>query len=357
MRVALDVGPLIGNRTGIGRLTEELVRALEQQPGVSVAPYLLSFRSTLPVGTTRLPFPAALAHHCWSRSRWPSAERWLSEADVVHGTNYVVPPPRRPTVVSVHDTTPFVMPATVSSVARRFPAMIRRAVDSGAWVHAISEHAAGELRTLLGTDRVATVYPAAVHGTQAPTALPEGVRVPFVLSIGTIEPRKNHTRLVAAFAAARREVPGLQLVLAGAAGAASADVAETISRLGLGPTDVVRLGFIDDGTRAALLRDAVALAYPSLDEGFGFPLLEAMASSTPIVASTAGAIPEIAGGAALLVDAVDVDALAAAIVTVCTDDDVRQTLVEAGQAQLARYSWAQTATSMLALYDTAISNW
>jgi glycosyltransferase involved in cell wall biosynthesis len=357
MRVAIDVGSLVGNLTGIGRLTEELIRALEQHPGIVVAPYLLSFRSQAPPNTTRLPFPAALAHRCWSHGRWPSAERWLGDADVVHGTNYVVPPPRRPTVVSVHDTTPFTMQSTVSSAARRFPAMIRRAVGQGAWVHTISDNAAGELRTLLNTDRVVTVYPGPVHGTVAATQLPALVRPPFLLAIGTIEPRKNHARLVAAFAVARREVPDLQLVLVGAAGAASPDVAETIARLGLRDNEVVVTGFVDDGTRAALLRDAVALAYPSLDEGFGFPLLEAMASNTPIVASHAGAIPEIAGDAALLVNATDVDAIAAALVSVCTDDDVRRNLVLAGQARLPRYSWREAATSMATLYDTTIRNW
>jgi glycosyltransferase involved in cell wall biosynthesis len=357
MRVAIDVGPLVGNLTGIGRFTDELIRSLQQQPDISVAPYVLSFRTTPQPDTIKLPYPAALAHRCWSHSRWPPAERWLGEADVVHGTNYVVPPPRRPTVVSVHDTTPFMMPSTVSSVARRFPAIIGRAVEEGAWVHTISNNAAEELRVLLATDRVVTVYPGPVHGSAMPTELPPGVRPPFVLAIGTVEPRKNHARLVTAFAAARRDVTGLQLVLAGAAGAASHDVDETIARLGLGNAHVIQTGFVDDGVRAALLRDATALAYPSLDEGFGFPLLEAMASDIPIVASNAGAIPEIAGEAALLVDAGDVDALAAGIVAVCTDDELRHRLTTAGQLRLARYSWAQTATSMVALYETAVRNW
>jgi glycosyltransferase involved in cell wall biosynthesis len=357
MRVAIDVGPLVGNLTGIGRLTDELLRSLQQQPGISVAPYVLSFRTTPPSDTTKLPYPAALAHRCWSRSRWPSAERWLGNADVVHGTNYVVPPPRRPTVVSVHDTTPFTMHDTVSRVAQRFPALVRRAVEQGAWVHTISNNAAAELRVLLATDRVVTVYPGPVHGTMTPTELPAGVRPPFVLAIGTVEPRKNHARLVAAFAAARRDVPGLQLVLAGATGSASPDVDETIARLGLLSADVIRTGFVNDGERAALLRDATALAYPSLDEGFGFPLLEAMACDTPIVGSSAGAIPEIAGDAALLVDAGDVDAIAAGIVAVCTDDELRRRLITAGRLRLTRYSWEQTAASMIALYETAIRSW
>jgi glycosyltransferase involved in cell wall biosynthesis len=357
MRVAIDAGPLVGNLTGIGRLTDELMRALQQQPGVSVAPYILSFRSALPPHTTRLPYPAALAHRSWSHSRWPSVKRWLGSADIVHGTNYVVPPPRQPTVVSVHDTTPFTMASTVSSVARRFPTLIRRAIDQGAWVHTISENAATELRSILATDRVVTVYPGPVHGTALATALPVGVRTPFVLAIGTIEHRKNHARLVEAFARARHEVADLQLVLAGSAGSASAEVAVAMTRLGLGPTDVVQTGFVDDGVRAALLRDAAALAFPSLDEGFGFPLLEAMSTSTPIVAANAGAIPEIAGEAALLIDATNVDALASGLVTVCTDDAVRQRLIGAGHLRHSRFSWSQTATEMIALYETAIGSW
>ena len=355
--VAIDVGPLVGNRTGIGRLTDELVQALQRADGIEVVPYLLSFRGQLDPGVTRLPIPAGLAHRCWARSRFPSIERWLGTANVGHGTNCVVPPPRRPTVVSVHDVTPFTMTSRVSPVVQRFPALIRRAVDGGAWVHTITDHVADELRSMLSTDRVVTVYPGPVGERAAATSLPSRVRAPYALAIGTLEPRKNHHRLVGAFAHARRQLPELQLVIAGAPGAASADVQRAIRTAGLTSDDVVLTGFVDDGQRAALIRDAHLMVYPSLDEGFGFPMLEAMHACVPVLASNIGALTEVAGAAALFADPTDIDALAAALVTICSDTVMRDELVRAGTHRATEFSWERSAWEMLALYRNAMSNW
>ena len=116
------------------------------------------------------------------------------------------------------------------------------------------------------------------------------------------------------------------------------------------PPAVVRLGQVDDGTKSWLLHHAAVLAYPSLDEGFGFPLLEAMSAGVPVVASTAGSIPEVAGDGALLVDPLDIDGLAAAIDRVLSDDRLRDELVSVGRARVAQFSWAATAERMAALY-------
>ena len=112
----------------------------------------------------------------------------------------------------------------------------------------------------------------------------------------------------------------------------------------------MRAGRVDEPARSWLLRHAAVLAYPSLDEGFGFPLLDAMQAGTPVVASTAGSIPEVAGDAALLVAPDDIDALAAALSLALTDDDVRRRLVAAGHAQCARFSWQRCAEEMTSLY-------
>jgi len=103
IRIALDVGPLHGHRTGVGAAVDALTTALGARDDVSLRPYLLSFRSTPAPPTRRLPLPAALAHRLWSRADHPRVDRWLGDAEVVHGTNYVVPPSRRPTVVSRYD--------------------------------------------------------------------------------------------------------------------------------------------------------------------------------------------------------------------------------------------------------------
>ena len=118
---------------------------------------------------------------------------------------------------------------------------------------------------------------------------------------------------------------------------------------------VVLPGWVDAGARADFLAHAVALAYPSLDEGFGFPILEAMAAGVPVIAGTAGSMPEVAGDAAVLVDPHDIDAIADALVRVVSDPALRTALVEAGRARVTQFSWRRTALELMTLYRDAVA--
>jgi glycosyltransferase involved in cell wall biosynthesis len=347
--VAVDAGPLHGPLSGVGVATAGLLDALEQDPSVDVLRYVLSARAALQPGVRRLPLPAGIAHRMWARASAPRVDRWLRPAQVVHGTNYVVPPSRLPRLVSVYDCWFLRHPEAVSPVVRRAGEVLRRAVRHGAAVHASSEATAAEVRALLGTSRVHVVplgAPPAASAPPQPVAALSGDR--FVLALGTTERRKNLPALVRAFdrlpAAA-----GAQLVIAGGDGDDLPAIRDAIRPIAH-PERVHLLGRVDDGTKRWLLEHAAVLAYPSLDEGFGFPLLEAMAAGAPIVAARAGSIPEVAGPAAALVDAADVDGLAAALARVLTDDDERARLIAAGHAQVDRFRWDETARTMAALY-------
>jgi glycosyltransferase involved in cell wall biosynthesis len=353
LSVALDVGPLVGPPTGIGRFTADLYQQLQGRPDVSTIPYVLSFRAALPEGSRRLRYPARAALTMWSRTGWPTARGSLRGADVVHGTNYVVPPTGWPTVVSVHDLSLFQRPDLVLPVVRTFGEVIRRAVGHGAFVHTISHAVAKDVRVLLGTDRVRVVYPGPTHNAaQIAGDLPAAVAGHrFLLAIGTREPRKNLPRLVEAFGSVARVHPDCLLVMAGAPGADDAAINRAMASLpDSTATRVLQLGYVDDPTRAALFRHAAAFAYPSLDEGFGLPLLEAMHYGVPIVASTAGAIPEVAAGAALLVDPTDVPGLSAALATVLELPDTRDRLIAAGLVRCKAFSWETAAEQMVQLY-------
>jgi len=178
-----------------------------------------------------------------------------------------------------------------------------------------------------------------------------------ILAIGTVEPRKNFPRLVHAFKALAAHDPDLTLTIAGADGPDSEHVRSAIASLEATVRGRVRLtGWIDDGTRDELLAEASVLAYPSLDEGFGLPMLEAWQRDLPVVAARAGALPEVADDAALLVDPRDVDALAGALEEALDDEASRTALADHGRARLSTFSWEATAEGIAAIYRRAMED-
>jgi glycosyltransferase involved in cell wall biosynthesis len=258
-------------------------------------------------------------------------------------------------VVTVHDCSFERYPELCSPSVRRFGPALRRAVARGAWVHTPSEFVAAEAKEILGTDRVVAV-PHGVPRLALPAAPLGGLTgdSPFILALGTLEPRKNVVRLVQAFGQIATRKKGIRLLIAGADGPAKAEVEAARAALPAPIAGRVRLaGYVDDRTRATLLARATVFVYPSLYEGFGFPVLEAMAAGTPVVAGDAGAIPEVAGEGAQLVDPTSVDAIAAGILQVLEDAGLAEHLVRSGRRRAASYSWRQAADGLARLYRQA----
>ena len=355
--VAFDVGPLVGRRTGIGQAVEYLLAGLQALPTPpQLVPYLLSFRAEVAGGTTRLRYPASIAHRCWARWDHPRADRMLGRPDVVHGTNYVVPPSKAARLVTVYDCWFLRHPDKVHADIARAGQVLRRAVATGATVHASSMATADEVRELLGAPRVEVIplgpipTPAPDGDAGRPEALADGR--PFILAIGTQERRKNLPALVRAFGSVHHRLGGCRLVLAGGEGDDTERIAAALATLPAGArADVVALGFVDDATRAWLTHRAQILAYPSLDEGFGFPLLTAMAAGVPIVASTAGSIPEVVGDAAETVSPENVFEIARAVKDILLDAGLRVELVSRGFERLRFFSWHKTAQEVLRIYS------
>ena len=363
LRVAVDVTPLLGVRAGVSQCVEHLLATLpEAAPHVQVVPYVLSRRartqaSVLPSGTRFLPVPAGLAVRMWGRLDRPSVGDTLGDVDVVHGSNFVVPPTARPSTMTVHDTWCLRHPDLCAPAVRPFDRAVRRAMRRGSWAHVSTEAVAADVRARYGSDRVAVV-PFGVPPLGPSGALPDTVGGSFILSLNTQEPRKRQEHLVRAFRAVAASDHDVQLVFAGAEGAATNAIEHAIAAL---PADaaarVVRLGPVDDATRAALLRHAAVVVYTSADEGFGFPVLEAMSAGAPVVATRVGGIPEVAGDGAVLVD-VDDDPgpLADAMRDVLGDGALRSTLCDKGRARAADFSWVRHAAGMAALWQRAMDS-
>jgi glycosyltransferase involved in cell wall biosynthesis len=287
-----------------------------------------------------------------------------TRADLLHVT-YIAPPrPGCPTVVTVHDLSYVAHPDWLSWRVRvTLNQLLPRSVRAAARVIAISDFTKQDLvqRYGLPAEKIVVVPLAAgANFTPLPDAaarpLPAGVREPFILAVGNLEPRKNLATLIEAFAAlVRQHAFAGQLLIAGKVKYRGEDAAVAVTRLGL-EGRVIFTGFVDDATLRLLYNRAALFAYPSLYEGFGLPLLEAMACGCPVVASNATAIPQTAGDAAILVDPTSITDLAAAMECVVGDAEMARRMSVAGKAQAARFSWTRTAELTRRVYQEALSS-
>ena len=367
LKVALDATPLLGHPTGVGQFCRGLLGALGQREDVSASAFAVSWRrrrgieSLLPDGVPahQRAMPARPLHASWRRREAPKVEWFIGSEDVVHGTNFVVPPTRRAgRVVTVHDLTTVRFPELCNGPTLAYPSLVRRALEHGAWVHTPSAFVAAEVVETFGADpeRVRWIH----HGVPAlgpadPGApariLPQGVGR-YVLAIGTAEPRKDLPGLVRAFDRLSPSHPDVGLVLAGPDGWGSVQLAEAIEAAAC-RHQVVQTGWLDDSSLAGLLESATVLAFPSVYEGFGLPPLQAMAAGVPVVATRAGALPEVLGSGAEFVDVGDVAGLAGALEEVLTDEQRRLSLVQAGRRRAAEFSWERCGDAMVELYRAA----
>ena len=352
LRVGFDIGPLFGERTGIGFAVDALRKALRVRDDVELREYLVSFRARPGAGVKRLPLPAALALRLWAKLDWPRADRWLGDVAVLHGTNYVVPPCNVPRLVSVYDCWFLRNPQDARPAVAGAGRVLQRAVASGAVVHTSSHASEKAVRDMLPVARVVTVHLGALTLAPPPERAPisdlDGV--PFVLAVGNLERRKNLPALVKAFGELTTAHPDLHLVLAGSDGDDRTAIDTAVDSLGAASNRVSFAGRVDDEARSWLLHHASVLAYPSLDEGFGFPLLDAMQAGVPIVASNAGSIPEVGGDAVMLSEPGDIATLASNLATALSDSAVRARLVAAGTVRWREFTWEQCAADMTSVY-------
>lgn len=299
----------------------------------------------------------------------PAALRRL-RVDIFHGMDHVgIPLVGRSGkyVVTVHDVIPLILPETFTPrhrlVVRLALARVRRKAD----LVVVPSHAVKRdvvRRVGLPEDRVVVTHegceprfrPVRSAAARRDVAARYGLPPRYVLAVGTLEPRKNLTTLLEAFARLRRdgEVDAdLRLVLAGARGWLDEPIFATVRSLGL--EDAVRFtGFVDDADLPAVYSGAALFVFPSLHEGFGLPLLEAMACGVPVVTSNISSMPEVAGDAAVLVDPRDTDGLAAAIARLLRDEALRDGLREAGIARARQFSWEATARRTLDAYASVV---
>lgn len=371
--VGIDYTAAVHQTAGIGRYTFELVRTLARLVnGLEAIDYRLFV-----AGAGRDFKPAPLGrpfHWCptrlterwlgrlWYRLQLPLwIETWTGPLDLFHAPDFFLPPvrARTRTIVTVHDLSFVRLPeTTMVGMERQLNTWVPLSVQRAGHVIAVSEATRQDLIELYQTppEKITTLY----HGVAESfrpvrdkahlTAVRQKYRLgedPFLLSVGTIQPRKNYRRLIQAFA---RLDPALSLVIVGSKGWHTGEILAEVTRRRLDGR-VKFLGFVADADLPALYSAASLFVYPSLYEGFGLPVLEAMACGTPVVASNVSALPEVAGQAGLLVDPYDVAALATALGRVIEDPDLHQFLAQAGLVQAQKFRWEETGQKLLGLYQ------
>jgi len=375
MHVVLDARYLSRTQSGVGHYTQRLIGGLA---AIDVAnrytcivvrdgPGLPVVQPNIECWPTSISFEDHLRGDLWLLGYLPVRLRRL-RADVYHGPAVFLPLIKLGyrTVVTVHDLVSFLFPSTVPrkySLYMRL--MTRLAVRSADRIIAVSGATKEDLSRVLGVPdaRVAVIHEAVAPEFTVPTtpaaveavARRYGIRAPYCLFVGNLEPRKNLARLIEAFAlvrARRRSATGPcpQLVVAGTRGWLYSGIFRAVERHGV-TGDIVFTGYVAPADLPALYAGAACFVFPSLYEGFGLPVLEAMAVGTPVVASRVGAIPEVAGDAAILVDAQKAEEIAGAIEAVLDDGGLRRDLAARGRARARRFTWENVARQTLAVYE------
>jgi glycosyltransferase involved in cell wall biosynthesis len=380
MRVGIDISRTIEERTGVGWYTSHLVRGIARVDRVNQYHLYPCFWYCIPGGFRKAEYPRQPNVHLadrWltlgaARQKWGDPElgrvSTLGNVDVLHCTAYTAPSVYEVgLVVTIHDMSFLTHPQFHEQGNIEFCTReCHRAARRAAKIIAPSEATKRDVMRYLHVeeDRIQVVYEAAgeefspVQDREAirDVLAAHAIHHNYILFVGTVEPRKNLKRLLEAFLHVVRSRPdrGELLVVAGGRGWRNTDIYGFVEESGL--TNRVRfLGYVSDFDLRVLYSAATMFAYPSLYEGFGLPVIEAMACGCPVVTSRVSSLPEVAGDAGLLVEPADVGSIAGAVEAVLADRELRHKLRAAGLDRAAQFSWDKAAMQTIRVYEQAAS--
>ncbi len=375
--IAIDYTPAVRQSAGIGRIIRGQIDALlALDPPFDIRLFVVgrltqAERAAAPRHLTNTPLSERNMVRLWHRlnAPVPTIDAFLGRRpDLLHATDFVLPPTRaRCKLLTVHDLAFLHFPeAAMPGLQRYLNVVVPRSVARADYLIADSANTARDLTNQwhVPANRIAVVYgaidPARFHPVSDPAAL-TAVRArynlgsaPYILTLSRLEPRKNHVRLIEAFARARAAGLDHHLVIGGGKGWLYDEIFARVKALDL--ESVVHFtGFVDDGDLPTLYSAAAFFAYPSLYEGFGLPVVEALACGLPVLAGDNSSLPEAGGPGALYVNALDVEAIAAGLLQLARNPNLRAALAAAGLAHAARFTWERSARALLDLYTRALA--
>ena len=372
-RIALDYTPALKQTGGIGRYVRELTGAVSAIDSSNAYRLFVAGSSVSqldePPGENFAWAPTRISER-WLARLWRRAgirlpiEMFIGPVDLYHATDFVLPPTlsRTRTLLTVHDLSFVRVPSAASPALKAYlDAVVPNSVETADHILADSEATKADLIELYGTreNKITVLYSGVnerfgrvddteeLHRTRLKYGLAD---FNYILSVGTVQPRKNYSRVVEALSTIRQSGQDLHYVIAGGVGWLEDELLRRIERSGMAEY-VHLLGLVDDADLPALYSGARMLVMVSLYEGFGLPVLEAMACGTPVVTSNLSSLPEVGGSAALLVDPHDKAAVRQAILNLETDDKTRERLVQAGYQRAKGFTWARAARQLKSIYD------
>lgn len=376
--IGIDYTAAYEQGAGIGRLVRQLIHALAVED--STTPYKLFVAGAASAQLPPAPganfrwYPTRVTprwfSRLWFRARlyWP-IEFFIGSVKLYHATDFTLPPtfPGTKTILTVHDLSFVRSPDTLPHALKTYlDHAVPWSVTRASHVLADSQATKDDLIELYGTpaEKITVLLSGVdarfepisdsgrIQAVRAKYKIPDG---PYIFSIGTVQPRKNYPRLVQALHQLGKNFSHVNLVIAGGKGWLDSPIYDTIRRSGM--TERVHFtGFADDRDIPALYSAATLTAYPSLYEGFGFPIVESMACGTPVITSNVSSMPEVAGNAAILVNPYDVDALSDGIRVLLTDTSLRATLIERGLQQASRFTWQKAALELKEIYQRVMES-
>lgn len=376
--IAIDYTPAIRQQAGIGRIVRGQIEALVGlNPGYDLRLFVAgriteADRRAAPLPLHATPIDERNLVRIWHRLDFPFPRvEWFTGGplDLFHATDFVLAPTRaRRKVLTVHDLAFIHYPnAAMPSLHHYLNVVVPRSVRRADGVIADSHHTAHDLteQWQVVPERITVVQGAVDHNHFQPVTDPARLRAvcdryaigerPFILALSRLEPRKNFVRLIEAFAQARlvAKLPH-RLVIGGGKGWLYDEIFRRVVELKL-QDDVHFTGFVADADLPALYSAATFFVYPSLYEGFGLPIVEALACATPVLAADNSCLPEAGGPGALYVKAEDVGSIATGIVRLATDDALRTQLRCAGLAHAANFTWERSARQLLDAYARTLA--
>lgn len=369
--ITIDYTPAATQTAGIGRLVREQVAALlahdTHRPYRLVYPAGADFPPRFEqhnVSLRPIPLPAVWQQRLWHRLRLTLPVEWLSgDFALYHATDFLLPFTRSasPTLLTVHDLSFVRVPEAASPRLRQFlQSAVPRSVQRATHIIADSEATRRDLIELYNCrpEKVSVVLSSVAPYFQPDTTTNIRQKYqlgtsPYLLCVGTVQPRKNYSRVIQALASLGTAWEDVQIVIAGGKGWLEDEMYRTIKQTHMEPR-VKLIGFVDDADLPALYSQAACTLVVSLYEGFGFPVLESMACGTPVIAANVSSLPEVAGEAAVLVDPYSVEAIASAIDRVLSDANFAEQLRLSGFEQAAKFTPTATAQQLVHVYSQVL---